>query len=105
MKIRKNDIVKILSGKDRGKEGKVLEVMPKAAKVIVKGVNIVTKHKKETGNAKDPGGRVKVEKAIDVSNVILVCPHTGKATRVYYEIDKTTGKKVRMSKKAKKAIN
>ena len=104
MKIRKNDIVKNLSGKDRGKEAKVMGVFLKEKKVIVKGVNMVTKHKKETGNKNNPGGRIKVEAPIYVSKVMLVCPHTGKSTRIGFKIDKQTGKKVRMSQKAKKEI-
>lgn len=104
MKIKKGDIVKVITGKNRGQEGKVVVVMPKANKLIVKGINMVTKHKKETRDEKNPGGRVKVESPINASNVMLVCPHTGKPTRVGYTVDAKTGKKARLSKKANKSI-
>lgn len=104
MRIKKGDIVKILSGKDRGKEGKVMLTLPKKDKVVVKGVHIVTKHKKKTQDKTNPGGVLKQEAPIHVSNVMLVCTHTGKPTRTKYEIDKETGKKVRISKKANKQV-
>jgi large subunit ribosomal protein L24 len=104
MKIKKGDIVKVITGKDRSKEGKVLVAMPKENKIIVKGINIVTKHKKETRDEKNPGGRIKVEAPINASNVMLVDPTTGKPTRIGYKVDAKTGKKTRFSKKAQKSI-
>lgn len=104
MKIRKGDTVKIITGKDKGKQGTVDLVMPKKGKIIVKGVNIITKHEKKTDNKKNPGGRIQKEAPINTSNVMLVCPHTGKNTRVGYKIDPKTKKKIRISKKSGKAI-
>jgi len=104
MKIKKGDIVKVLSGKSRGKQGKVIHVLVSREKVVVEGVNMITKHKKETGDKKNPGGRIEMESPIHVSNVMLVCPHTGKPTRIGFKINKTTGKKTRISKKSGKTI-
>ena len=96
MNIRKDDKVVVLSGKDKGKEGKILTADPKAAKVIVKGVNVATKHQKPQKQGQE-GGIIKVETPIYASKVMLVCPKCGKATRVAHKI--TDGKKVRVCKK------
>jgi len=72
MKIKKGDLVKVISGKDKGKQGQVLMVLPDKNKVIVKGVNIVTKHKKNTGDKKVPAGRIKVEAPLFASKVMFV---------------------------------
>jgi large subunit ribosomal protein L24 len=102
MKIRKNDTVIILSGKDKGKTGKVLSVILDDGRVIVEGVNVATKHMKKTGTT--PGQIVKMEKAIDSSNVALECPITKKATRIgFVQIEeKGISKKFRYSKRAVK---
>ena len=86
-----------MSGKDKGKQGKVLEVSPKEKKVIVEGRNLVTKHVKprKMGEA---GGLIKAESALYADKVQLVCPKCGKATRVGHSVDKN-GKKVRVCKK------
>ena len=73
MKIKKDDTVMVISGKDKGKKGKVMVAMPAAERVIVQGANISTKHKKPRGQA-EPGGISKQEAPIHVSNVKLVCP-------------------------------
>ena len=96
MNIRKDDKVVVLSGKDKGKQGKVLTADPKAAKVIVEGVNVATKHQKPRKQGEE-GGIIKVETPIYASKVQLVCPKCGKATRVAHKI--TDGKKVRVCKK------
>ena len=96
MKIKKDDKVIVLSGKDKGKTGKVLVADPKALKVIVEGVNVATKHQKAQKKGQD-GGIIKVETPIYVSKVQLVCPKCGKGTRVAYKI--VDGKKVRVCKK------
>ena len=96
MNIKKDDKVVVLSGKDKGKQGKVLVAEPKAGKVIVEGVNVATKHKKPQKQGED-GGIIKVETPIYVSKVQLVCPKCGKATRVAHKI--TDGKKTRVCKK------
>ena len=97
-KIKKGDLVKVITGKDKDKTGKVLQV--KDGKVVVEGCNMVTKHTKP--NAGNPqGGIVKHEAAIDASNVMLVVD--GKATRVGFEIK--DGKKVRVAKATGKVID
>ena len=90
MHIKKDDKVVVLSGKDKGKQGKVLIAEPKAGKVVVEGVNVATKHRKPTKQGED-GGIIKVETPIYASKVQLVCPKCGKATRVGHKIagDKT----------------
>ncbi len=93
MKIKKGDTVKVIAGKDTGKEGKVLVVDHKNAKVVVEGVNMVTKHMKPS-QANQNGGIVQKEAAIDVSNVMLV--FKGKTTRVGFKMD--GDKKVRFAK-------
>ena len=96
MNIKKDDKVVVLSGKDKGKQGKVLVAEPKAGKVIVEGVNVATKHKKPQKQGED-GGIIKVETPTYVSKVQLVCPKCGKSTRVSHKI--TGDKKVRVCKK------
>lgn len=96
MKIKRDDKVIVLSGKDKGKTGKVLVADPKADKVIVEGVNVATKHQKAQKKGQD-GGIIKVETPIYVSKVQLVCPKCGKPTRVGHKI--VDGKKVRVCKK------
>ena len=96
MKIKKDDKVIVLSGKDKGKQGKILVADPKAGKVIVKGVNVATKHQKPQKQGQE-GGIIKVETPIYASKVQLVCPKCGKGTRVAHKI--TDGKKVRVCKK------
>ena len=96
MKIKRDDKVIVLSGKDKGKTGKVLVADPKALKVIVEGVNVATKHQKAQKKGQD-GGIIKVETPIYVSKVQLVCPKCGKGTRVAHKI--VDGKKVRVCKK------
>ena len=89
MNIKKDDKVIVLSGKDKGKQGKVLSADPKAMKVVVEGVNVATKHQKPMKQGQD-GGIIKIETPIYVSKVQLVCPKCGKATRVGHKIVKKT---------------
>ncbi|KRM19770.1 50S ribosomal protein L24P [Ligilactobacillus hayakitensis DSM 18933 = JCM 14209] len=96
MFIKKNDKVKVIAGKDKGKEGTVEKVFPANDRVIVKGINIVKKHQKPT-NANPNGGIVEVEAPIHVSNVMLIDPSNNEATRVSFKV--VDGKKVRVSKK------
>ena len=96
MNIKKDDKVVVLSGKDKGKEGKILSADPKALKVIVEGVNVATKHQKPRKQGEE-GGIIKVETPIYASKVQLVCPKCGKATRVGHKI--VDGKKIRVCKK------
>ena len=96
MNIKKDDKVVVLSGKDKGKQGKVMIADPKAMKVVVEGVNVATKHQKAQKQRQE-GGIIKVETPIYASKVQLVCPKCGKGTRVAHKI--TDGKKVRVCKK------
>lgn len=100
MKIKKGDLVKVIAGKDNGKEGKVLVVDQKNAKVVVEGVNMVTKHMKPS-QANQNGGIVQKEAAIDISNVMLV--FKGATTRVGFKMD--GDKKVRFAKKTGEVID
>ena len=96
MRIKKGDTVKILSGNDKGKQGEVLEVIPKSEKILVKGVNIRKKHVKPRKQGEE-GGIISVECSINSSKVNVVCPKCGKSTRVEYKIE--NDKKVRVCKK------
>ena len=84
MFVRKDDKVVVLSGRDRGKEGKVLAAMPKEDKVIVEGVSVASKHVKPKKQG-EQGGIIKVETPIYASKVMVVCPKCGKPTRVAHK--------------------
>jgi len=100
--IKKGDSVIVLSGEDKGKKGKVLQVLREKERAIVEGVNIVTKSSKPS--AKHPqGGFVKVEAPIHISNLSLVDPKSVKATRIAIQV-KEDGKKVRIAKKSGEEI-
>lgn len=105
--VKKNDQVVVISGPDgiKGKQGKILTVIPKSGKVIVEGVAYVSKHQKSRRQGQ-PGGIYQKERALDASNVMLICPKCGKATRVGHkavtvENDKgeKTSKNVRVCKR------
>ena len=96
MNIRKDDKVVVISGKDKGKEGKVLIANPKAGKLVVEGVNVATKHQKPRKQGEE-GGIIKVETPIYACKVMVVCPKCGKPTRVAHKLD--AGKNVRVCKK------
>ena len=100
IKIKKGDLVKIIAGKDKDKEGKVLSVDQKNARVVVEGVNMVTKHTKPSAT-NQAGGIIQQEAAIDVSNVMYI--HKGKATRVGIKMD--GDKKVRFAKSTGEVID
>lgn len=96
MRIKKGDNVQVLSGNDKGKTGEVLEINPKADKIIVKGVNIRKKHVKARKQGEE-SGIIAVECAIPTSKVNVVCAKCGKATKVGYQVEKD--EKVRVCKK------
>ena len=101
MRIKKDDSVVVIAGKDKGKQGKVLRVFPKENRVVVQGVNMQTKHAKATRKA---GAEIKhLEGPIDASNVMFYDSKAKKATRVGYEVK--DGKKVRVSKKTGNTID
>lgn len=95
MHVKKGDKVVVISGKDKGKQGTILEAYPKKNRVLVEGVNIVKKHAKPS-QANPQGGIISREAAIHVSNVMPLDPKSGKPTRVGYKIE--NGKKVRVAK-------
>jgi len=96
LKIKKNDTVVVLSGKDKGKQGKVLGTLASESKVVVEGINKVTCHIKPRKQGEE-GGIVKREAAIYASKVQVVCPKCGKGTRVAFKME--DGKKTRICKK------
>ena len=100
LKIKKGDTVKIIAGKDKGTEGKVISVDAKNGKVVVEGANMVTKHTKPSAQNQN-GGIIQKEAALDISNVMLV--HKGKATRVGFKVE--NGKKVRVAKATGEVID
>ncbi len=101
MKIKKGDTVLIISGKDRGRKGKVLEVLPKENRLLVGGINLRKKHEKPKKQG-EKGQIVQMPGAISVSNIKLICPKCGKVTRVGYKI---LGKnKVKICKKCQQEI-
>ncbi|MCT4615744.1 MAG: 50S ribosomal protein L24 [Marinifilaceae bacterium] len=100
--IKKGDTVIVLAGKDKGKSGKVLEVLPKVQRAVVEGVNFVSKHTKP--NAENPqGGIIKKEAPIHISNLNVKDPSTGKATRIGRRLN-DNNKLVRYSKKSGEEI-
>ncbi len=101
MRVKREDTVVVIAGKDKGKTGKVVKVFPKTNKVIVEGVNVVTKHQKPSA-INPQGGIVNKEASIHISNVMPLDPETGKGTRVRFEMKE--GKKVRVSVKSGKEI-
>lgn len=101
LKIKKGDQVVVLTGRDKGAKGEVLKVIPAESRVVVQGVNVVSKHKKPTQFA--AGGIEKIEKSIHVSNVALADPKSGEATRVGIKTLKD-GKKVRVAKKSGETV-
>ncbi len=101
MKIKKNDLVKMLAGKDSGKTGKVLRVFPEEKKVVVDGLNMLKKHNRPRKEG-EKGQRIEMPRKVDISNAILVCPKCSKPTRIAYKIEGE--KKMRVCKKCKAEI-
>ncbi|GIO15307.1 50S ribosomal protein L24 [Cohnella xylanilytica] len=101
--VKKDDNVIVISGKDKGKKGRVIAAYPRENRVLVEGVNLVKKHTRP--NANNPqGGIVEQEAPIHASNVMHVDPKTGKATRIGYKVLEN-GKKVRIAKKSGQEID
>lgn len=101
MKIHKGDQVKIISGNDEGKQGKVLAVFPKEGKIVIDGLNIKKKHARPRQQGKK-GELVRIPAPFPVSRVMLVCPKCGKAVRAGYRVN--AGTKSRFCKKCKEII-
>jgi large subunit ribosomal protein L24 len=102
MKIKKGDKVKVIKGKDRGREGTVERALPKERKVVVSGLNIYKKAVRPRQQSQK-GGIVEITKPLPVENVMLICPHCGKPTRVGYKVEK--GEKSRFCKKCQRILN
>lgn len=101
MKIKKGDKIKVIAGKDKGKEGTVQKVYVNQSKVLMTGINIYKKHIKK--NEKMPqGGTVELPRPMDVSKIMLMCPSCNKVTRIGYKVSK--GTKTRICKKCKNKI-
>ncbi|HZG36794.1 MAG TPA: 50S ribosomal protein L24 [Gaiellaceae bacterium] len=105
MKIKKGDLVQILAGKDRGKQGRILEARPRDGRVIVENLNVVTRHTRPKplrdasrmgGMQMAPGGRIEKASPVDVSNVMLVCPVCNLPTRVGTKLKDVKGGQVRV---------
>ncbi len=96
MKVRSGDLVRVIAGKDRGKEARIARVLPAKRKVIVEGVNTASRHQRPTGQTMQ-GGIIDKDMPIDVSNVMIVCQECG-PTRVGYRID-DDGQKMRICRK------
>ena len=101
LKIKKGDQVVVLSGDDKGKTGEVVKSMPKDGKVVVQGVNLVKRHTKPSQTT--PGGIVTKEAPINVSNVAIVDPKSGKASKIGYK--EVNGNKVRVARKSGEVID
>lgn len=103
MNFKVGDKVVVISGKDKGKEGKIIKTLKNDNKVVVEGINMVTKHVKPSAQNEN-GGIIKVEAPIHASNVMILDPKTKKRTRIAHEIDEN-GKKHRISVKSKERLN
>lgn len=100
--IKKNDTVSVLAGKDKGKTGKVLRVLPAKNKAIVQGVNYMKKHKRQTKQGEE-AGIIQMERPLDCSNLAVVCPRCSQNTRI--GIDKLKdGSKIRFCKKCREVV-
>ncbi len=102
MRVKEGDNVVVIAGKDKGKTGKIVKILRNQDKVVVEKVNIRTKHIKKT--AQRAGERVQYEAPIQASNVMIICPETGKRTRVGYK-KLENGKKERISKKSNQSLD
>jgi len=102
VRIRKGDEVEVLAGKDRGKRGTVQEVNPDAQRITVAGVNIAKRHTKPNPQRNVKGGIIEQPSPLDVSKVMIVCPHCGKPTRIGHRTD--DGEKARVCKRCGEEI-
>ena len=105
MKVRKGDLVQILSGKDRGKQGRVIDARPAERRVIVENLNVMTRHTRPRplrdsnrmgGTQMTPGGRIEKAAPVDISNVMLVCPVCNLPTRVGIKVKEIKGETIRV---------
>ena len=103
MRIQKNDNVIIIVGKDKGKKGKVRQVLPKRNRLVIEGFNLAKRHSKTKGQARQ-AGIIELEAPMDVSNVMLVCPKCNKPARIGYKV-LPDGKKVRFCRACEETID
>jgi len=103
IRIRKDDMVKVLTGKDRGKQGKVVRVDNVNMKALVEGINTVIKHRRRTQQEQQHEGRVKMERPIALSNLMLICKNCNVAAKVGFQIMKDKSK-ARVCKKCNEAF-
>jgi large subunit ribosomal protein L24 len=102
LKIKKGDRVIVITGRDRGKQGEVMRVIPAERRAFVRGVNVVQKHQRQSATME--GGIIAKEAPIDISNIALIDPKSGKPTRVGYKI-MDDGRKVRIARKSGEVID
>jgi large subunit ribosomal protein L24 len=102
--IKRNDLVKVISGDDKGKTGRVLKVFPKEARIIVEKVNLIKRHLRKGHPSAPQGGIIEKEAPIHISNVMLVCTKCNKPTRVA-KVELSDGSKVRKCKKCNEIID
>jgi len=102
LKVKKNDKVRVISGKDKGKTGKVLRIEPDKNKIYIERINIIKRHTRKKGQ-NQPGGIISKEGPIHLSNVRVICPNCGKLSRVGFEI-KDSGEKIRICRKCGQQI-
>ena len=101
--VRRNDNVVVTAGRDRGKQGRVLKVVPDRNRVVVEGVNVIKRHTRPNPQRNIKGGIVEREASLNVSNVQLVCPECGKMTRIGHRID--GDRKVRICRKCEGVVD
>lgn len=101
MKIKKNDNVMMLSGKDRGKSGKVVRIFPGDAKVMIEGLNLLTRHQRPRGQGQK-GQKIQIPRKVPVGTVMLVCPKCSQKARIGYRVEAES--KQRVCKKCERAI-
>ena len=104
IKIRRNDIVKVSTGKDSGKTGKILKVFPKENRALVEGINFIKRHTRQAKQGQK-SGIVQKESPVQISNLLLICKHCNKPTRVGIKIMGDGSSKVRICKKCKEILS
>ena len=104
LSVRKNDEVQVITGRDRGKRGRVLRVLPEKGRVVVEGVNLIKRHTKPNPQKQIKGGVVEREAPLHASNVQIVCPECSKATRIGRKV-LGDGRKVRICRKCEGVVD
>ncbi len=102
-KLKRNDTVKVLTGRDKGKSGKILQILPHKNCALVEGVNFIKKHIRQT-KQDQKGGIIQKESPVKISNLILVCKNCGKPSRVGFKIMSDGASRARMCRKCKEII-